>query len=159
MARNSPRFAIDLIRNACTEGKPGAIAELASAVENALVRRKAEGGGSAPVVRHGEIADSEAANYAYRLLKSCHLHGHSPPAELVTLFQTVLAQDRLPRGRGPRHRKNSGWLAKAAAHWHGNPGASPADLARAAGVHRSTVGNAIKSGRLRPAAVADKEIH
>ena len=161
MARNSPRFAPDLIRNACAKGEPGAIAELADAVENALNRRnrRAEGGRSAPVVSHGEIADSLAANYAYRLVKSCHLHGRIPPAELVTLMQMVLAQNRPPRGTGARRRNDSDWLAKAAAHWHGNPGASPADLARVAGVHRSTVGKAIKSGRLRPPAVADKEVH
>ena len=160
MPRTSPRFSADSIRNACIKGEPDAIAELASSVENALNwrNRQAKGGVTAPVVRGGAIADSEASNYAYRLVKSCHLHGHSPPAELVTLLQTLLAQDRPPRGTGPRQRTDSGWLSKAAAHWHDNPNASAADLSRFAGVHRSTIGKAIKSGRLRSPIVAGKEV-
>ena len=161
MPRNSPRFATQLIRNACAKGDPDAIAELASSVESALSRRnnQAKQGVYAPVVWHGAIADSEASNYAYRLVKACHLHGHPPPAELVVLLRTLLAQDRPPRGTGRRRRTDSGWLARAANHWHENPDASPADLARVAGVHRSTVGKAIKSGRLASPIVADKDVH
>ncbi len=161
MPRNSPRFSADLIRNACAKGEPDAIAELASSVENALSwrKRQAKGGGAAPVVMGGAIADSEASNYAYRLVKSCHLHGHTPPGELVALLRTLLAQDRPPRGTGPRRSTDSVWVAKAAAHWHENPDASQAELGRVAGVHPSTVGKAIKSGRLSSPIVADKEVH
>ena len=161
MPRNSPRFATDLIRKACAKGDPVAIAELASGIDTALRHRNrlTSQGILAPVVWCGEIADSEASNYAYRLVKSCHLHRLPPPAELVALLQTLLAQDRPPRGTGPRRRIDSGWLAQAAAHWHENPDASPADLARVAGVHRSTVGKAIKSARLSSPIVADKEVH
>ncbi len=161
MPRNSPRFPIDLIRNACAEGEPDAIAELASRVEAALRwrNRQTEEGGTAPVVWGGAIPDSEASNYTYRLVKACHLHGHTPPAELVALLQTLLVQDRPPRGTGPRIRTAPDWLARAKLYWDRNPGARPADLARAAAVNRSTVARAIQKGRLAAPFVADKEGH
>ena len=157
---DSPRFAIDVIRNACAEGQPDAIAELAASVENALNRRnrRIKGGEQALVVVHDEIADSLAGHFIYRLVRACGEHGHAPPPELVRLVQTFTKQDHPPRGIGRRRRKDSGWLAKAAAHWHDNPGASPAELSRVAHVNRSTVGKAIKSGRLRVPIVADKEV-
>ena len=161
MPRNSPRFPIDLIRNALAKGEPDVIAELASRVEATLRwrNRQTEEGGTALVVRDGAISDSEASNYAYRLVKSCHLHGHIPPAELVALLHTLFAQDRLPRGTGPRKRTAQDWLARAKLYWDRTPGARPADLARAAGVNRSTVTRAIQKGRLAAPFVADKESH
>lgn len=161
MARKSPRFAIDLIRNACAEGEPNAIAELASDVENAINwrNRRVETGETTPVVRFDEIPDSEAGHFLYRLVRACGEHGHAPPPELIRLVQTFTKQDRPPGGKGRRRRKDSDWLVKAAAFWHDNPDARPADLARVADVNRSTIGKAIKSGRLRPPIVANKEVH
>ena len=157
MARNSPRFATDLIRNACAKGEPDAIAVLASSVENALSwrNRQAKEGAQAPVVRGGAIADSEASNYAYRLVKACHEHGHPPPAELVALLRTLLAQDRPPRGTGPRRRKDKDWLVNAERYWDNNPAASKADVARFTGVSRSTVTRAINRERLFPPPVTE----
>ena len=156
-----PRFAIHLIRSACADGKLDAIAELATSVENALRQRQRQvkEGAAMPVVFGGAIADSEASNYAYRLVKACHAHGHPPPKELVLLLQTLLAQDRPPGGTGHRQRTDSGWLAKAATYWHDNPDTTKAELARVVGVHRGTIGKAIKSGKLPLPIVADNKVH
>ena len=126
MARSRPLFAKDLIRRACAEGEPDAIAELASSVENALSwrNRQVEDGETTLVARGLAIANSEAGNFMYRMVKACGEYGHAPPPELVLLVQTFAEQDRPPGGTG-RRRKNSGWLVKAATYWHDNPGARP----------------------------------
>ncbi len=171
VAASSGLFGNELIVFACRDGDLDSIRHLAGAVERAILdrnrrmrakeaRTRAEG-----LERYtasllpGEIADSEAGHFVYRLVRACGEHGHAPPPELIRLVQTFTKQDRPPRGTGPRQRTDSGWLAKAAVHWHDNPDASAADVASVAGVHRSTVGNAIKNGRLRAPAVADKEVH
>ena len=161
VAASSGRFGDAPIVSACRDGDCNSIRHLAGAVEGAILdrdrRMRAEGSEGITAVRQpGEIANSEAGYFVYRLVRACGEHGHAPPPELIRLVQTFTKQDRPPRGTG--HRTDSGWLAKAAAHWRDNPDASPADIARAAKVHRSTVGKAINSGRLPSPIVADKEV-
>ncbi len=133
MASNSPRFAADLIRKACAEGEPVAIAELASSVENALSwrNRRVEGGETTPVVRHGEISDSDAGHFLYRLVRACGEHGHAPPRELIRLVQTFTKQDRpanviiAPTSRAQRRSQRSAatlGLSTMVTSWTGSLG-------------------------------------
>ncbi len=171
VAASSGLFGNELIVFACRDGDLDSIRHLAGAVEGAILHRdrriraeeariRAEGSERyTAILLPGEIADSEAGHFVHRLVRACGEHGHAPPPELIRLVQTFTKQDRPPRGTGPRKRTAPNWLAKAKLYWDRNPGARPADLARAAAVNRSTVARAIQKGRLAAPFVADKEGH
>ena len=56
-----------------------------------------------------------------------------------------------------REQRRPFWLVHASQYWRTNPDASPADVARAANVNRSTVARAVQKGRLAAPIVAGKE--
>jgi hypothetical protein len=103
-----------------------------------------------PLSSSGEITDSEAANYGYRMIKACQEHGLPPPAELVRLLQVLLYQDRMQRGAFQRLSKDKikPKMEQAAVFLRAHPGAKPAQIAAAVGVNRSTVWRWIKKGLL-----------
>ncbi len=166
VAASSSRFGVERIREACRDGNLDSIRQLAEAVEGAVRDRdrrmraekeriraeevqKREVTGISAFRLQGEIVDSEVGHFVYRLVRACGDHGHPPPPELTRLVQTYTKQDRPPRGTGRRAGAASGWREKAADYWQKNPDARQADLARVAGVNRSTISKAIKIGRLR----------
>lgn len=169
VAASSGLFGNELIVFACRDGNLDSIRHLAGAVERAIfdrnrrmrateARARAEGSEHyTAILLPGEIADSDAGHFVYRLVRACGEHGHAPPPDLIRLLQTFTKQYRPRRGTGPRQRKAPNWLARAKRYWDRTPGARPADLARAAGVNRSTVTRAIQKGRLAAPFVADKE--
>jgi hypothetical protein len=84
------------ISAACADGDVQAIRDLCSSIRVAL--RDRPGLGAAPVRAGGGLGDSDAANFAYRMLRACQRVQIAPPAELVDLFQILLKQDRGPLG-------------------------------------------------------------
>lgn len=186
---DEPRFRKELIRLACGQGDPAAIAELSEAVAGALARRgkqpppphpasigeawqapaleeryreveavyteyekdpQAWVDGPMPLSSSGEISDSEAANYGYRMIKACQEHELPPPVELVRLLQLLLQQNKMPRGAFKRLSKGkvTPRMEKAREYLRENPSAKPAQIAAAVGVNRSTVGRWIEKGFL-----------
>ncbi len=136
----APRFDLNLINSACGEGNATAIAKLSGKIamlcDSARVAlRDRQPSQKHPVIRHNEISDSEAANFAYRMLKACGRRKIPPPSELVDLFQIILKQDR------PPHRRTRRWVPREEARRYlcENPKATVRDIARCAKVAPSTV--------------------
>ncbi len=94
----------------------------------------------------GAISDSEAGNYAYRMLKACASRQHAPPGELVSLIQILLHQDRPPRGFNPKGKVEK--MQKAIDFLRDNPTATAAAIARKVKVSRSTVARWMQKGKL-----------
>ena len=126
----APRFNQDLVHAACKGGEPKAIEELSHAIRAALKARTPGG-----VFRDGDIADSEAANFAYRMLRACERRAVAPPSALVDLFQVLLLQDRPPHRRTRRYVQRE----EARRYIEKNPKAGVREVARAVGVNASTV--------------------
>jgi hypothetical protein len=137
----SPRFDPELIRRACSEGDRQAIANLSLTIHSALRARPTTHPGT-----HG-IPDSEASNFAYRMLRACERNGQVPQ-ELVDLLQVILKQDRPPR-RGHGLRKLTARQA-ALEYKQKHRNASLREIAKAHNVNVSTVSRWNRSGKLKP---------
>jgi hypothetical protein len=98
--------------------------------------------------RETPITQPLATNFAYRLLKACATHKHPPPAELVSLFRTLLKQDAPPHGYKKGAHKQSN-ISKANDFLRKNPRSRAADIARHAQVSSSTVHRWLKTGKLK----------
>jgi hypothetical protein len=88
-------FEEAMIKAACGDGDAGAIRALSESIRVALRDRPALG--AAPVINGGGLGDSDAANFAYRMLRACQRAAIPPPRELVDLFQILFEQDRPPQ--------------------------------------------------------------
>jgi hypothetical protein len=88
-------FDETLIKSACADGDADAIRTLSGSIRVALRDRPALG--AAPVRAGCSLGDSDAANFAYRMLRSCERMSIPPPKELVDLFQILFEQDRPPQ--------------------------------------------------------------
>lgn len=88
-------FDETLIKAACAGGDADAIRTLSSSIRVALRDRPALG--AAPVRAGGGLGDSDAANFAYRMLRACTRVAIPPPVELVDLFQILFEQDTKPQ--------------------------------------------------------------
>lgn len=137
----TPRFAVNTIRAACGDADPEAITALSDGIRVALRDRT----GNAPVVVGGNISDSEAANFTYRMFKACSAKGQPPPTELVELLQIILAQNLPPRGTA---RAISKELKAASDYQRDHPSANAADIGRAVKRNRSTITRWMKAGKL-----------
>jgi hypothetical protein len=134
---SEPRFSKALIEQAC--GRPSlpeetiaAMEELSGAVMMALSDRVKSG----QVGWHkNQITDSEAKNFLYRMLKSCHGSSLAPPRELILLAQIVLGQDK------PPHRRVLKWVPREEAKKYvmKNPRATLREIGKHVGVNASTV--------------------
>jgi hypothetical protein len=113
-------FDEGLIKAACGDGKADAIRALSENIRVAIRDRAARG--AAPVINGGGLGDSDAANFAYRMLRACQREAIPPPEALVDLFQILFKQDRKPQ-KGI----DAGLLSKAQAFLDANP---------VAGVHK-----------------------
>ncbi len=145
----APRFDLNLINSACGEGNATAIAKLSGKIamlcDSARVAlRDRQPSQKHPVIRDNEISDSEAANFAYRMLKACAQRKIPPPSELVDLFQIILKQDR------PPHRRTRRWVQRedAQRYLYKNPNAKVRDIACYVNVAPSTVSRWLKDERL-----------
>jgi hypothetical protein len=95
MKHAKPRYSEALIKAACRDGDPAAIAELATRIASEWKAREAarkEGKGGLYRAL-GYIPESLAANFVYRMVKA---YNPSLPVELVEALQLVLKQDRVP---------------------------------------------------------------
>lgn len=136
-----PRFGTRIIKTACADGDPEAIAELSSSIATAL-RARERLGQAAPVRAHGGIPDSEVASFAYRMLRACQRRAIPPPAELVDLFQMHLKQDRPPLA-------GESWALTTARHYRAeHPNAGVNEIARHVNVNKGTVSRWKKAGVL-----------
>jgi hypothetical protein len=88
-------FEEGLIKAACADGDADAIRTLSGNIRVAL--RDRPGLGTAPCRTEGALGDSDAANFAYRMLRACSRVAIPPPSELVDLFQILFEQDRAPQ--------------------------------------------------------------
>jgi hypothetical protein len=138
-----PSFNPALIKAACADGNVQAIRDLSDAVRVAM-RDHPE---IAAAVRRGEaLGDSDVANFAYRMLKSCHRHSIPPLRELVDLFQILLKQDRKARRSGSF---NAGRASKVQAYVDQNPTAGVNKIERGTGVSKKTIGRWLENGVVR----------
>ncbi len=131
------RFDPGIVRAACGDGEATAIRNLSVAVIAALEGRakaKAKNPASYPISQ-GHIPDSEAKNYAYRMLKALERVQRPPPHDLVRLFQAIFEQDKKPGKTVRKHVERE----EARRYVKKNPNASLSDIAHAVGVNRSTV--------------------
>ena len=84
----------------------------------------------------GKIAPTTANRHACALL-TCYVRGQKAPlANLTLLFGQLLDVDRFQ----VKYAKKAGKIVHAKAYLHDNPHATDADISRAVGVHRSSVG-------------------
>jgi len=135
-----PIFDAALIKAACADGDAQAIRGLSSAIRVAL-RDHPE---IAAAVRRGEaLGDSDAANFAYRMLRSCQTHVIPPPAELVDLFQILFEQDHRANWAGSY---DAGKAGKVQEYLDQNPMAGINQIQRATGVSKKTIGRWLERG-------------
>ncbi len=129
----APRFNREMIEAACRDGEADAINNLSNAILVALRKRQSDDWPHP--ISHGHIADSEAANFAYRMLQACERQQRPPSRTLVELFQVILKQDR------PPHRRTLKYVQREEARRYvkSHPGAGVREIARVAGVSPSTV--------------------
>jgi hypothetical protein len=73
-----------LIKAACADGDSAAIRELSDNIRVALRDRPALG--AAPVRAGGGLGDSDAANFAYRMLRACQRVAIPPPVSVGRSF-------------------------------------------------------------------------
>ncbi len=138
------RFNTNLVHAACAEGDPEAIISLAEYIRGNLERRaelKRTKPEKSSVRVLGMISDSEAGNFAYRMVRACERRQQPPPKALGDLFQKLLGQDR-PHGKMPHSSKHQ--LAREFVQAH--PTASVRRIARECGAAHSTVSGWKKDG-------------
>ena len=93
------RRSADRLTRAVNEDDDAAMAAQVEFRKSAsLLEKRSEASATAKKWRETPITQPLATNFAYRLLKACETHDHTPPAELVSLFRTLLKQDAPPHG-------------------------------------------------------------